>query len=59
MEKTVSFPVVNIALIKPVIDFMEFVSLVVKVGTMDRNVRKVFIHVYEYLTENFLLCIYY
>ena len=33
--------VVNIVLTRLVVDFMEFVSLVVKVGTMDKNVKKV------------------
>ena len=56
MEKTVNTLVVNIVLTRLVIDLMEFVSLVVKVGTMDKNVGKVFIH--EYLTESCLLFIY-
>ena len=41
MEKTVKFPVVSIVLTTLVMDFMEFVSLVVKVGTMDKTVKKV------------------
>ena len=50
MEKTVNIPAVNIVLTRPVIDFMEFVSLVVKLGTLDKSVSKVFmdVHVYEY-----------
>ena len=46
MEKTASIHVVNNVLTKPAIDFMEFVSLVVKVGTMDKSVNKV--SIYEY-----------
>ena len=48
MEKTVNIPAVNIVLTRPVIDFMEFVSLVVKLGTLDKSVSKVFIHVFGY-----------
>ena len=44
MEKTVCTPAVKIVLTKPAIDSMEFVSLDVKVGIMDKNVTKVFIH---------------
>ena len=46
MEMTVSTPAVNIVSTRLAIDFMEFVSLVVKVGTMDKNVSKV--SLYEY-----------
>ena len=46
MEKTVNIPAVNIALTRLVIDLMEFVSLDVKVGFMDKNVTKV--SLYEY-----------
>ena len=56
MEKTVCTPAVKIVLTKRAIDFMEFVSLDVKVGIMDKNVRKVFIH--EYLSGICLLIIY-
>ena len=41
MEKTVSIPVVHIVLTRLAIDFMEFVILDVKLGTMDKNVSKV------------------
>ena len=47
MEKTVFTPAVIIVLTKPAIDFMEFVSLDVKVGIMDKNVSKVSIHEYS------------
>ena len=46
MEKTVNIPAVNIVLTRLVIDLMEFVSLDVKVGFMDKNVTKV--SLYEY-----------
>ena len=55
MERTVCTPAVKIVLTRPAIDFMEFVSLDVKVGIMDKNVRKVFIH--EYLSGFCLLII--
>ena len=51
MEKTVNIPAVNIVLTRPVIDFMEFVSLVVKLDTLDKSVSKVFIHVFGYWPE--------
>ena len=44
MERTVCTPAVKIVLTKLAIDFMEFVILDVKVGIMDKNVTKVFIH---------------
>ena len=47
MEKTVNIPAVDIVLTRLVIDLMEFVSLVVKLGTLDKSVSKVFIHVCE------------
>ena len=47
MEKTVCTPAVKIVLTKPAIDFMEFVTLDVKVGIMDKNVNKVSIHEYS------------
>ena len=49
MEKTVSTLAVNIVLTKPAIDFMEFVTLDVKVDIMDKSVSKV--SIYEYSTE--------
>ena len=48
MEKIVNTLVVYIVLTRPVTDFMEFVSLDVKRGIMDKNVSKVLIH--DYLT---------
>ena len=56
MEKTAGTLVMSIVLTRPAIDFMESVSLDVKVGTMDKNVSKVSIH--EYSTENCLLFIF-
>ena len=41
MEKIVDTAAVHIVLTKLAIDFMEFVSLVVKTGTMYKNVNKV------------------
>ena len=51
MVKTVNTPAVSIVLTRLVIDFMEYVNLVVKVATMDKSVSKVLIHVYGYLSE--------
>ena len=56
MEKTAGTLVMSIVLTRPAIDFMEFVSLGVKVGIMDKNVSKVSIHAYA--TENCLLFIF-
>ena len=56
MEKIVDTTVVHIALTRPVTDFMEFVSLVVKTGTMDKNVNKVSLYeayYYLYTKNNF------
>ena len=56
MEKIVNTAAVHIVLTRLAIDFMEFVSLVVKVVTMDKNVSKVFL--FEYEPESYLLFIY-
>ena len=56
MEKTADTLVMSIVLTRPAIDFMESVSLGVKVGIMDKNVSKVSIHAYA--TENCLLFIF-
>ena len=56
MEKIVDTAAVHIVLTRPVIDFMEFVSLGVKVDTTDKNASKV--SLYEYLLESYQLFIY-
>ena len=56
MEKIVDTAAVHIVLTRLAIDFMEFVSLAVKVGTMDKNASKV--SLCEYLLESYQLFIY-
>ena len=57
MEKIVDTAAVNIVLTRLAIDFKEFVSLVVKLGIMDKDVSKVFLFI-EYFLESNLPFIY-